>query len=327
MNAIFRSILDFISSAVGSHGLAVILFTLLIRLVLVPFDFKSRKSMRRMEKVNPQLQALQKKYANDKEKLQKKQAELYKKEKINPLGSCLPMLLTLPVFFIMFSAMRGAANERLVESMLTLQRAVGDLPLANADAIRVALPSLNTLVEPFLWIKNLWMADSPFTTVLPLSAQDLSAITAAIEGVISADELTALKLFIDGDIYQQIILPHYGATPLAGATVNLLLFQLTVYQLPNGFFILPVLSFVSQFFTNSLNPQAQSQQQGAAGSGAFMKWFFPIFSLWICSTSNAAFALYWVVTNVVSMAQQVGFKMYFDAQDRKTTALAKEVSL
>ena len=328
MNALFRSILDAIGSLVGNHGLAVILFTILIRLVLLPFDYKSRKSMRRMEKVNPQLQALQKKYANDKEKLQRKQADLYKKEKINPLGSCLPMLLTLPILFIMFGAMRNAANERLVQSMMSIFNAVGDLDIANADAIRAALPPLSTLVEPFLWIKNLWMADSPFTAVLPTASSGLAAITGAIEGVITADQLDVLRAFLDGPIYQQVVLPHYGATPLPGGTINLFITSLTVYMNPNGFFILPILSAVSQFFTNSLNPQ-QAQQQTAqqGGTGAFMKWFFPIFSLWICATSNAAFSLYWVVTNIISMGQQVAFRLIFEAQDRKAAAQTEEVSL
>lgn len=326
MNAIFRSILDWITTIVGNHGAAVILFTILIRLVLMPFDYKSRKSMRRMEKLNPQLQAMQKKYANDKEKLQRKQAELYKKEKINPIGSCLPMLLTFPVLFIMFGAMRGVANERLAQSMLMIQQAVGDLGIADAEAIRAALPPLSQLVEPFLWIKNLWLADSPFTSVLPSASSGIAALT-AIEGVINADQLAALKAFIDGEVYQTIVLPHYGAVPLAGGSINLFIVQLVIYSLPNGFFILPLLSGVSQYFSTVLTGNPQQQQGQQAGTGAMMKWFMPIFSIWICSTSNAAFALYWVVTNIVSMIQQVGFKLYFEAQDRKAAAHAEEVAL
>lgn len=327
MYAFFQSILEAISSVVGNHGIAVILFTLLIRLIVMPFDYKSRKSMRRMEKVNPQLQALQKKYANDRDKLQRKQADLYKKEKINPLGSCLPMLLTFPVLIVMFGAMRNVANERLVESMLVLQNAVGSL--TEQSAVVATLPDLSTLVEPFLWIKNLWMPDSPFTTVLPLSSADLSAITGAIEGVISADELVQLKAFLDGDVYQSIILPHYNAVPNPDLIINLWVTTLTVYKLPNGFFILPILSIVTQFFSNSLNPQQQQQQgSGQAGSMAvIMKWVFPIMSLMICATSNAAFALYWVATNILTMIQQSAFRLYFDMQDRKAAAQTKEVSL
>lgn len=334
MNAIFRSILDAIGSVVGNHGVAVILFTLLIRLVLMPLDYRSRKSMRRMEKVNPQLQALQKKYANDKEKLQKKQADLYKKEKINPMGQCLPLLLSFPILIIMFNAMRGAANERLVQSMLTIQQAVGNMAVTDVAGIQAALPPVSALVEPFLWIKNLWMADSPFVGIIPSASSGLAAITGAIEGIITADELTALKAFIDGEVYQQVVLPFYGATPMPGATLNLLIITFSIFAVPNGFFILPLFSGVSQYFTSTLTTPQQTQPAagagaggGMGGTGAFMKWFFPIFSVYICATSNAAFSLYWVVTNIVSMIQQIGFRMYFDAQDRKAAAQAEEVSL
>jgi len=322
--AFFQSILVTINNLVGNHGLAVILFTILVRMVLLPFDYKSRKSMRRMEKINPQLQALQKKYANDKEKLQKKQAELYKKESINPLGSCLPMLLSFPILIVMYGAMRNVANEELVRSLLSIQQSVGDL--TSAEAIHTVLPPLNSLLEPFLWIKNLWVADTPFTSVLPNASSALMAAGNSIEGLITADQMTALKTFIDGDIYQSIILPFYGATPMAGGVVNMLLFSVTLFQLPNGFFVLPILAFVTQFFSNTLNPQMQQPtQEGQPNTGAFMKWFFPIFSIYICATSTAAFSLYWVITNIVSMVQQTAFRKYFDAQDRKAAALSEEV--
>ena len=99
MNDFVYGILAWIQSWVGSWGWSIVVFAILVRLVLTPFDFKSRVSMRKTTKLQPQLQALQKKYANDKEKLNAKTAELYKKEHINPLSSCLPMLLSWPVLF------------------------------------------------------------------------------------------------------------------------------------------------------------------------------------------------------------------------------------
>ena len=332
MYAFFESILRFFNDIVNNYGVAIILFTILVRLVLMPFDYKSRKSMRRMEKVNPQLQVLQKKYANDKEKLQRKQAELYKKEGINPLGSCLPMLLTFPILIVMFGAMRNVANLELVKTLQVLHEKVGSL--TEAEQIIAALPSYEAFLadyaEPFLWIKNLWVADSPFTSILPDASTALATLNQMnpVEGVLTAEQLTALKDFVgNAEIYSGIILPHYGAVAAPGWTINLILFQLTFYKVPNGFFILPILSFVTQFFTNSLNPQQQQAGSQQGGTGKFMKWFFPIFSLYICATSNAAFSLYWVVTNIVSMVQQIGFRMYFEAQDAKAAAKTEEVSL
>ena len=82
MTGIFESVIDSLYGIIGNYGWTVVLFTLLVRLVLLPLDFKSRKSMRAMSKVQPKVQELQKKYANDKEKLNQKTMELYKKEKV-----------------------------------------------------------------------------------------------------------------------------------------------------------------------------------------------------------------------------------------------------
>ena len=114
MNDFLFNILAWIRSWVGSWGWAMVVFTVMIRLVLTPLDIKSRVSMRKTTKLQPQMQALQKKYANDKEKLNQKTAELYKKEHVNPLSSCLPLLLTWPILIAVFGAMRMAANKELL---------------------------------------------------------------------------------------------------------------------------------------------------------------------------------------------------------------------
>lgn len=120
MNEFLKGILDGINTVIGNYGWSIVVFTLLLRIVLFPFDYKSRVSMRKTTKLQPQLAALQKKYANDKEKLNRKMSELYKKEKINPLSSCLPMLLTLPILFAMWTALRIIANEQMVSQVFTI---------------------------------------------------------------------------------------------------------------------------------------------------------------------------------------------------------------
>ena len=120
MSQFLKNILDGINTLFGNYGWSIIIFTLLIKLVLMPFDYKSRVSMRKTTKIQPQLTALQKKYANDKEKLNAKTAELYKKEGINPLSSCLPMLLTFPILIAMFNAMRLVANEQMVQQVFSI---------------------------------------------------------------------------------------------------------------------------------------------------------------------------------------------------------------
>ena len=116
----FEWLINSIYGFVGNYGVAIVLLTLLVRTVLLPLDVKSRKSMRAMNKVQPKMQELQKKYAQDKEKLNVKMQELYKKEHISPLSGCLPMLIQLPLLFVMFAAMRTIASHETANMLTNL---------------------------------------------------------------------------------------------------------------------------------------------------------------------------------------------------------------
>jgi YidC/Oxa1 family membrane protein insertase len=87
---------------VGNWGWAIILLTVLIKLAFYPLSAASYKSMAKMRKVTPRMQSLKERYADDKQKLQQAMMELYKEEKINPMGGCLPMVIQIPVFIALY---------------------------------------------------------------------------------------------------------------------------------------------------------------------------------------------------------------------------------
>ena len=328
MNEFLKSILDGIYSIVGSYGWSVVLFTLLIKCCLLPLDYKSRKGMRKMSALAPKQAELQKKYGHDQEKLNRKMQELYKKEGASPLAGCWPMLLSMPILFAMYAAMRYMANEQLVQQTFNL--------ILNGE----------TAFEPFLWVKNLWMPDSPFSGVWP-NLTSLQMVEEkqwlTIFNSLGADQVAALasKLniadlsaasFAKGDALTSTINAIVPLLPVAQEStylrINLLITELVVVDNWNGLFILPILSAVSQFvmtkLTEAKNPQpapaANANGQQQPNSGAFMKWFFPLFSLWICASSNAAFALYWVVTNLFSLVTNQLINWKLDADEKKAAA-------
>ena len=122
INEFLKTILEWIYGFVGNYGWAVVLFTLLVRLIVMPFDYKSRVGMRKMQKIAPMQAKLQKKYEKDPDKMNKKLQELYREQRVNPLSSCLPMLISLPILFAMFTAMRMVANEHLAQNAGRLGR-------------------------------------------------------------------------------------------------------------------------------------------------------------------------------------------------------------
>jgi len=98
-------VLNFFQQYTHSYGLDIILLTILIKIVLWPLTQKSFVSMKRMQKLQPQMQRIKEKFGDDKEKLNKEMMDLYKRNKVNPLGGCLPMLLQFPVFIGLYNAL------------------------------------------------------------------------------------------------------------------------------------------------------------------------------------------------------------------------------
>jgi len=98
-------VIDWLYRLVGNFGVAILLVTVLIKLVFFPLANKSYASMAKMKIVQPQLMAIRERYADDKMKQQQAMMELYKKEKINPLSGCLPILIQIPVFFALYKVL------------------------------------------------------------------------------------------------------------------------------------------------------------------------------------------------------------------------------
>lgn len=324
MNEFLKSILDGINSVVGNYGWTIVVFSLLLRLVIFPFDYKSRVSMRKTTKIQPQMTALQKKYANDKDTLNRKMSELYKKEKINPLSSCLPMLLTMPILFAVWAALRMMANEQMVQQVFDI------------------LQGKEPVMESWLWVKNLWMPDSPFSAAWP-DLNSLRMVTSDIWQnayntlVANGANLPATITYDFSDANLQATIqaiytymeqmPEYvkATSNLPGWSFNLLIAQLDLKTMYNGFFILPLLAAGTQFLMNAMQPTqaAGDANQQAQANSNFMKWFFPLFSLFVCSGYSAVFSLYWVMGNVIGALQTVGINWYLDRKEKKEATVGE----
>ncbi|MFQ6015674.1 MAG: YidC/Oxa1 family membrane protein insertase [Anaerolineae bacterium] len=133
-----------INDLVGSYGLAIILFTFLVRLITLPLTLQQIRSSKAMQELAPQLERLRKKYSKNKDKLAREQMKLYQEAGVNPAAGCLPMLIQMPVWIALYSALRDMA--------------AGDNPI---------------LKEGFLWIPSLaephqWPPPEPMWAYLVL---------------------------------------------------------------------------------------------------------------------------------------------------------------
>ncbi len=104
------SVLSIFFKFTNSYGLAIILLTVVVRLVLFPLTLKQTRSMQGMARVQPEVKKLQAEFQGDKQQLNAEMMALYKREKINPAAGCLPLLLQIPVFFGLYQVIRGLTN-------------------------------------------------------------------------------------------------------------------------------------------------------------------------------------------------------------------------
>lgn len=108
----FLIVLNFFEKYLGNYGIAIILLTVITKVVFYPLTKHSMNSMKEMQRIQPQLVAIKEKFKNDKEKLNKEMMELYKRYKINPIGGCLPMVLQIPVFLALYEVLYVAIELR-----------------------------------------------------------------------------------------------------------------------------------------------------------------------------------------------------------------------
>ena len=324
INSFFVWALNWIYSWVGNYGWSVVVFTLIIRLIVFPLDFKSRKGMRAMTRVQPKVLALQKKYANDKEKLNQKMMELYRKENVSPTAGCLPMLLQWPILIFMFTAMRVVANEHTIQMILDLKNGI------------------EPAFQSWLWIKNVFQPDSFSAAILPAVGDQLAQIThVGYSSILTEENIAVAREFLASSEYAAYYAAKCGADAFIQIPLNFIFVRPTLtiptsfaslMQYSNGLFLLPILAAVSQFLmTKVMNgnqklteEQKLAQKQNSNGmdmNSSFMKWLFPLFSLWICATSNSAFSIYWMAVNVIQIVQNFVLNWWFDREEARQAGL------
>jgi len=157
-------ILKFFYRYVGNYGIAIIIITVILKVLFFPLTHKSYKSMKDMQKIQPMMAALKEKYKNDREAMNKAVMELYRDHKVNPLGGCLPMLIQIPVFFALYKALMLSIELRhapfflwitdlsgpdnLFGQMLGLPFVIGPLPLVMGATMFIQQKMTPSTMDP-----------------------------------------------------------------------------------------------------------------------------------------------------------------------------------
>lgn len=274
-------------SGFGNVFLTILISTILLRALTIFSDIKTRKSSAKMAEVQPEIQRLQKKYANDPRRFQAEQTKLMKERGVSMWGSCLPMLITMPLFFCFIAAFRYWGYE------MNLRLLVDENAMELFKSFK------------FLWINNIWQPDNGLTPVLANGASFLA--TPQLSNLLYLQEpgvgeklvemgLAVTKVYQGGVSYQ--LLSNETAIAIYDAAIQPFLDVYKGYN--NGWFIMSILAggtnFLSAWLMTKNTPAANEE---AAKSTKWMNYLFPIMSFIFCLNYNAAFAIYWTLTSVI----------------------------
>jgi YidC/Oxa1 family membrane protein insertase len=152
---VFEEIMVFIHGHVvgGSWGLAIVGLTVLVRAILVPLTYRQLKSMQEMQRLAPEINKLKEKYKEDKQRQQQEIMKFYQEHKINPLASCLPLLLQLPVFISLFYMLRTDLKKHICGAALTAHHITTSKAIEKATCNQVAPHSAKFLFIPDITAK------------------------------------------------------------------------------------------------------------------------------------------------------------------------------
>lgn len=290
-----RAIIEFINTylAGGYFPVAIIIFTVFVKTVLLPLDIKSRLSMRRMSDVQPKIAALNLKYKNDPEKLNQKTMELYKQEKVNPMGGCLPLLIQMPILFAMWSVLRVIANEELMQMFLNVQSGAVDYMDKNA------------LMQSFLWVQNVWQPDN---------FMDTGTIIPSVQSALAAMKFNASSVWLTQENVDNF-LANYETVMTPAFT-----FYESISR--NGWGIMPLIVAGAQLLMTKLTPQQQQATPAPDGKPQNpllknMNIIMPVMFFFFCWGYLAAFSLYFLTSNLYSIAQNLIMNWYFDRKKKQ----------
>ena len=323
---LWETIIFGMEGSLKNYALALIIVTILIKLVMVPFDFinkySSKKSSRKQAEMQPELDKINAKYANDKNMLNQKTMEVYKSHNYNVMGTCVGMLvylvITMLVFWTLFGALNKISYYKIGDQFLQVRKEYFAAYNIDVDTLDTsALDEYKTVVGgltedqkaeyqlraeenankkyqetkvSFLWIENIWLADS---TVNPVMKYD----DFIKKSNISSDAISA-------DEYNMIMDPIKSGERKA-----------------NGYFILAILAAGTNFLSmmiNNLISKRKARKQGidpalmGNGSNKLMAIIMPLIMGIFTLFYNAAFGLYIVAGALIALITSPLVTMFVD---------------
>ena len=286
----FSSLLKLFCTLFNSYGVALIFFTILVKLVLSPLSYRGKKSMIKTTLLSGQMKEIQERCGNDRERYTQEVQRLYEENNVSPMGGCgwsmLPLLILMPLYSI-------------------IRRPLTYLMGLSSAGVQAAAGALGTSLGSDAYAE--------LTMASMMNAGNLSQVTGAVE----AAGLSAAGVFVINFNFLGLDL---------SAIPNLMFWKDGLSWGSVGLFLLPVVSAVFSYLsmmvsqkTNIMN-RNQEQDSTMAATNRTMMLISPLMSLWIGFTLPAGLCVYWIANSLLMMAQEVIFSRMLRGEYEKAQA-------
>lgn len=268
--------LGFIYSFVQNYGWSLIVFTLLIKILLLPLGLKQQKSTIKMQQVQPKLTELQQKYANDQQKLGEETMKLYKEYGVSPMGGCLPLLIQLPILFGLYRViyspltyMLHFSEEKIAELTAQYVAAFGEIPAKAMSQAQIFIAKANDLINfNFLGLDisaTPSLSNPSIIWIVPILAAVTTYLTSKVSTAMSGNKKEKAR-DENGEVKKERVLSP------------------------------------DQKKTNGNSTESMTKT---------MTVMMPLMTLWITFTLPATLGVYWTISNAVSILQTIVLNGYF----------------
>ena len=275
----------------SSYGWALVLFTVVIKLIMLPFQMKSKKSMMRMSRFQPMIKEIQTRYKNNQVKMNEELQRLYAEEGVNPMSGCLWSFLPFPILIALYSIIRQPITRFMMLTTTAMQGVIDAVSAAGFDLAAIAMTANDGAVT----VKDGLTQLQPYGQItLVKAAQELGV--ALPEGWIHMDfsflgmDLTTIPSNVIGQI-------GTGGWAVIGVL------------------LIPIVSGALSFWQSKVsmagNPAAADPDDPTARSTRMVTWMMPLMSLWIGFTLPASLGVYWIANSVLMLVQEKVLNKYF----------------
>lgn len=331
---IFGYLLNFLYEILNNNfGFAIIVFSILLRVILLPITIKQQQSMKKTSKIQGQIKALQVKYKNNPEMLNKETMELYKKEKISPFSGCLSAIVQIIIIFSVFYMVSQPltymkkANDKNPELKSVVEEYKKDIKEKNNSKTRyIEIATIARISEDYKNIDN----------KINSAEQAEIANTENINEEIKNEENATGNEVVGTENKEELI---KRKDLLEKLNINMDFLSLDLSKVPNEnmkdykVYIIPVLYVVSSFLSIKLNATtAKKKKDGkdenkdanevdtAAQMNKSMLYIMPIMTVSIAFIAPLGLALYWFVSNVLMIGERVILQKILDNKEDEQNA-------